>query len=436
MQNVPASIFHSPFFISHFPLLVRIQEMKTPPSRPPKLAYVTTHAISAENLMHGQLTFLRERGFDITVIAAPSESLDIVREREQVATISIPIEREISPVADARTLAKLCDLFRKLRPDIVNAGTPKAGLLGMIAAKLTGVPVRLYTLRGLRLETTSGFKERLLTTTERIAANCAHQVICVGDSLRQEFVRRRLVEADKTIVLRHGSSNGVKAERFQYSAEQFAQIEQLRNSLGIPADAPVIGFVGRLTRDKGIVDLHEAFTRLLNEFPELRLVLIGWPEEGDPVPANVWQSLQQHSQIIRTGAIKDPALHYGLFDVFVFPSYREGFPNVPMEAAAAGGPVVGSPATGTLDAVVDGVTGTLVPLQDSASLAAATANYLRNPLLRHRHGEAGRRRALTDFRREDIWQSLADLYGHWLSQCGLPLPISTDAKTVPSRKAA
>ena len=405
-------------------------------SRRPRLVYVTTHAISAENLMNGQLSFLREHGFDITVIAAPSESLDVVREREQVATIPIPIEREISPIADVRTLAKLCGIFRNLRPDIVNAGTPKAGLLGMIAAKLTGVPVRLYTLRGLRLETTSGFKERLLATTERIAASCAHQVICVGDSLRQEFVRRRLIAAEKTIVLRHGSSNGVKAERFQYSAEQFIQIGQLQSSLGIPEQAPVIGFVGRLTRDKGIVDLHAAFTQLQTEFPDLRLVLIGWPEEGDPVPSAVWQSLQNHPQIIRTGAIKDPSLYYGLFDVFVFPSYREGFPNVPLEAAAAGVPVVGYSATGTLDAVVNGVTGTLVPLQDSAALASATANYLRNPLLRHRHGEAGRRRVLTDFRREDIWQSLADVYVDWLSESGLPLPISSNETTVARRKAA
>ncbi len=405
-------------------------------SRRPRLAYVTTHAISAENLMNGQLTFLRERGFDITVIAAPSESLDVVREREQVATIPIPIEREISPLADARTLAKLCGILRILRPDIVNAGTPKAGLLGMMAAKLTGVPVRLYTLRGLRLETTSGFKERLLAATERIAASCAHQVICVGDSLRQEFVRRRLVAEDKTIVLRHGSSNGVNAARFQYSAEQWSRIEQLRASLGIPAEAPVIGFAGRLTRDKGIVDLHAAFTRLLDEFPNLRLVLIGWPEEGDPLPADVWQTIQAHPQILRTGAIKDPSLHYGLFDLFAFPSYREGFPNVPLEAAAAGVPVVGYSATGTLDAVVDGVTGRLVPLHDSAALANAAAEYLRSPFLRRQHGEAGRRRALRDFRREDIWQSLADLYTDWLSKRGLPLPISLDEKRVPQRKAA
>lgn len=406
------------------------------PKRQPKLVYVTTHAISAENLMNGQLTFLRERGFDITVIAAPSGSLDVVREREQVATIPLPIEREISPAADARTLVKLCGLLRRLRPDIVNAGTPKAGLLGMIAAKLTGVPVRLYTLRGLRLETTSGFKERLLSATEWIASSCAQQVICVGESLRQEYVRRKLAPARKTTVLRCGSSNGVNAERFQFSPDQFLRIGQLRESLSIPPLAPVVGFVGRLTRDKGIVDLHEAFTRLLDEFPDLRLVLIGWPEEGDPVPPEVWQSIEQHPQIIRTGAIKDPALYYGLFDVFVFPSYREGFPNVPMEAAAAGVPVVGYSSTGTLDAVQDGATGTLVPLQDSAALAAATANYLRNPLLRRRHGEAGRNRVLKDFRREDIWQALSDLYGHWLRQRGLPLPNSSAEATVTRRKAA
>ncbi len=404
--------------------------------RRPRLAYVTTHAISAENLMNGQLTFLRERGFDITVIAAPSESLDIVREREQVQTIPIPIEREISPVADVRTLTKLCGILRTLRPEIVNAGTPKAGLLGMVAAKLTGVPVRLYTLRGLRLETTSGFKEHLLAATERLAANCAQQVICVGESLRQEYVRRKLVRPDKTVVLRHGSSNGVNAERFQYSVEQFIRIGQLRETLKIPAEAPVIGFVGRLTRDKGLVDLHDAFRRLLAEFPDLRLILIGGPEEGDPIPPKIWQRIAEHPQIIRTGAIKDVSLYYGLFDVFVFPSYREGFPNVPMEAAAAGVPVVGYSATGTLDAVADGVTGLLVPLHDSATLAAATACYLRNPLLRRRHGEAGRRRVLTDFRREDLWQSLADLYHHWLSERGLPLPSSMAQQTVSRRKAA
>ena len=404
--------------------------------RRPKLAYVTTHAISAENLMNGQLTFLRERGFDITVIAAPSESLDIVCEREQVQTIPIPIEREISPLADVRTLAKLCGILRTLRPDIVNAGTPKAGLLGMVAAKLTGVPVRLYTLRGLRLETTSGFKKRLLTATEQIAASCAQQVICVGESLRQEYVRRKLVRPDKTVVLRHGSSNGVNAERFQYSVEQFIRIGQLRESLKIPADAPIIGFVGRLTRDKGLVDLHDAYRRLLAEFPDLRLILIGGPEEGDPIPSQTWQRITEHPQIIRTGAIKDVSLYYGLFDVFVFPSYREGFPNVPMEAAAAGVPVVGYSATGTLDAVADGVTGLLVPLHDSATLAAATACYLRNPILRRRHGEAGRRRVLTDFRREDLWHSLADLYLHRLSEQGLPLPTSMAQQTVSLRKAA
>jgi glycosyltransferase involved in cell wall biosynthesis len=405
-------------------------------SRRPRLAYVTTHAISAENLMNGQLTFLREQGFDVSVIAAPSESLDIVREREQVAVYPIPIEREISPVADVKTLTRLCGLLRRLRPDIVNAGTPKAGLLGMLAARLTGVPIRLYTLRGLRLETTSGFKERLLTATERIAASCAHQVLCVGESLRQEFVRRGLADESRTIVLGHGSSNGVNAARFQYSESQREQIALLRASLGIPTSAPVIGFVGRLTRDKGIVDLYRAFLRLLPEFPDLRMVLIGWPEEGDPIPADTWRAIQSHPQILRTGGLRDVSLHYGLFDVLMFPSYREGFPNVPLEAASAGIPVAGYAATGTRDAVLDGVTGFLVPTGDVIQLAAATACYLRNPLLRERHGTAGRRRAQTDFRREDIWQALTNLYSDWLARRGLPLPASVNPTTAGRRKAA
>jgi glycosyltransferase involved in cell wall biosynthesis len=214
------------------------------------------------------------------------------------------------------------------------------------------------------------------------------------------------------------------------------QIAQLRASLGIPASAPVIGFVGRLTRDKGIVDLHRAFLRLLPEFPDLRLVLIGWPEDGDPIPADTWQAIETHPQIIRTGGLRDVSLHYGLFDVLMFPSYREGFPNVPLEAAAAGIPVVGYAATGTRDAVVDGVTGFLVPTGDAIQLADAAACYLRNPLLRERHGSAGRRRAQADFRREEIWHALSELYSRWLKQRGLPLPSSFGTTTTGQRVAA
>ncbi|HLQ46250.1 MAG TPA: glycosyltransferase family 4 protein, partial [Planctomycetaceae bacterium] len=335
---------------------------------PTKLCYITTHAMSAEFLMRGQLAFLGEQGFDLTLIASPHDSLSAVAEREGANVVPIPMEREISPLRDLKALWQLCVTLRQLRPDIVNAGTPKAGLLGNLAAWMCRVPVRIYTLRGLRLETATGLKERLLNWTEKLASACAHQVIAVGHSLRDAYVARGLTSPDKTTVLRHGSSNGVAFERFQFDSAQWRQIAELRESWNIPADAPVIGFVGRLTRDKGIPELFAAFERLRPEFPEARLMLVGEAEHGDPLPDELLGQLQAHPNVVLTGPIQEVASYYGVFDLLAFPSYREGFPNVPLEAASAGLAVVGFRATGTIDAVVDGSTGTLVEIGDVAGL--------------------------------------------------------------------
>lgn len=378
--------------------------------------------MSAEFLMRGQLAFLREQGFDVTLIASPNDSLPLIAEREGVTVIPIPMEREISPLRDLVTLWRLCRTLRQLKPHIVNAGTPKAGLLGNLAAWICRVRVRIYTLRGLRLETSSGLKGRILALAERLAAACSRQVIAVGGSLRDAYVARGLTSLNKTTVLRHGSSNGVSFERFQFNVAQWQEIAALRERWSIPTEAPVIGFVGRLTRDKGIPELLAAFERLLLEFPEARLLLVGEAERGDPLPDDVFVRLQTHPNVVLTGPIKDVALYYGVFDMLAFPSYREGFPNVPLEAAAAGLPVVGFRATGTVDAVVDGTTGTLVEISDVDGLTSAIAAYLREPFLRKRHGEAGRRRAQNDFRREDIWQALVENYHRLLEANGLPVP--------------
>ena len=387
-----------------------------------KLCYITTHAMSAEFLMRGQLAFLREQGFDVTLIASPHESLSIVAEREGVHVIPVPMEREISPLRDLKALWQLCVALRKLRPQIVNAGTPKAGLLGNLAAWLCRIPVRIYTLRGLRLETTSGLKSRLLNATERLAAACAHQVIAVSHSLRDAYVVRGLTSHSKTAVMRSGSSNGVSVERFRFGESQWSQIRDLRAKWDIPVDAPVIGFVGRMTRDKGIPELFAAFERLSPEFPDARLMLVGEIERGDPLSAELLRRMQSHPNVILTGPMKEVALYYGLFDMLAFPSYREGFPNVPLEAAAAGLPVIGFKATGTIDAVIDGSTGTLVEIGDVVALTAAIGRYLREPFVRKQHGDAGRRRAVREFRREDIWQALVDNYRMLLRSKNLPEP--------------
>lgn len=369
-----------------------------------KVVYIITHAMSVRLLLKGQLAYMRERGFEVVLITSPDPCLPDIAEYEGVSVLGIPMEREISLSRDLVSLVQLIRALRALRPDLVVAATPKGGLLGMIAARLAGVPARIYAVFGLRLETARGLKQWILSTTERIAAGCAQRVLCVSNSLREECIRRRLFPREKSAVIGSGTPNGIDPSRFGTFDDR--AITELRAQLGLPVDQPVIGFVGRMTRDKGVSDLFYAFERLLADFPEARLLFVGDFEQGDPVPANVAHRIRTHPQIVITGFVDDPAPYYQVLDVLCFPSYREGLGYAPLEAAASHRPVVGYQATGVVDAVVNGVTGTLVRLGDIQGLALALASYLSSPELRSEHGRAGRDRVLREFHHDVIREAV------------------------------
>ena len=396
--------------------------------RAKSIVHIVTSSLSVR-FVEGQAECLAMKGYEVTVVSSPGEELRKAK-REGVQTIAVPMAREISPWTDLLSLWRLARTIWRIGPTITNVSTPKAGLLGGLVAWACGTPCRYYTLLGLRCETTTGLKRMLLLWAERIACRCAHRVICVSESLRQKAIALDIVNADRTLVLGSGSGNGVEAERFAPNADTLRRAAELRGHLGIPADAPVVGFVGRLTRDKGIGELVEAHLELRKRFPAVRLLLVGDVEQGDPLPSETRRIMKTEPQIIHTGFVEDPAPYYHIMNVLAFPTHREGFGNAPLEAHAAGKPVVAARATGVLDGVIDGVTGILVPVGDVAALAEALELVLNDPSLAVALGSAGRERVLREFRQERVWDAIIREYSQHLQVKGMSVPSPTDANVI------
>jgi glycosyltransferase involved in cell wall biosynthesis len=293
----------------------------------------------------------------------------------------------------------------------------------MIAATLAGVPVRIYHMRGLPLMTASGLRRRLLWATEAVSCRLAHQVFCVSHSVRQVAVEEGVCLPGKIRVLLGGSGNGVDASgRFNPSRVGPLARAETRTRLGIPADATVIGFVGRLVRDKGIVELAEAWQDVRGGYPDAHLLLVGPWEPQDPVPPDIRARLESDPRVHFAGEDWNTPSLYAAMDLAVLPTYREGFPNVPLEAAAMELPVVATRIPGCVDAVQDGVTGTLVPPRDAATLAAVIRAYVADPFLRRQHGDAARERVQREFRQEALWEAIYGEYVRLLRAKSLPIP--------------
>lgn len=394
-----------------------------------RLVHITT-APQALGFLKGQVGYMRQRGFDVHAISSPGERLDEFAQRENVPVHAVEMLRAVSPGQDVLALKKLIGCTRRIRPHIVHAHTPKGGLLGALAAWLCRVPVRLYQMRGLPLLTATGYKRVLLRWSEKVACACAHSVLCNSHSVREAALEQRLCRPRKIKVLLHGSGQGVDAAaRFNPAQLEAATRASVREQYDIPRDALVVGFVGRVVRDKGVDELVEAWQTLHRQFPGMHLLVVGPFEPQDPVSKQTEEALRTDPRIHLTGTDWDTPPLYAAMDMVALPTYREGFPNVPLEGAAMELPVVGTRVPGCVDAIEDGVTGTLVPPQDAVALADAIRAYAQDPELRRRHGQAGRERVLRDFRPQDIWEATFQEYLRLLRERGLPAPDQAGVAT-------
>lgn len=336
-------------------------------------------------VLSARLRALRLAGIRVLLVSSPGPLLERTAEREGVQGIAIPMRRGIAPFADLAALIRLWLLLGKCKPDLVEFSTPKAGLLGTIAAWLSGVPRRVYMLRGLKLETCTGFKRAVLLAAERLAARCAHVVLCNSESLRAEALALGIAPPAKLRLLGEGSSNGVDIERFSPGPST------VREELDIPRDALVVGFAGRLTQDKGLPELVSAFEMIERAAPAARLLLVGWFDAAeDALDQNFRERILMHPHIRCTGFVADTARYYRAMDVFVLPTWREGFPNAVLEAAATGLPVITTECTGARDSVLPEVTGYLIPPGYPEAICEFVLKLIRDPKLRRRMGNAAR----------------------------------------------
>lgn len=380
----------------------------------PLLMRITTIPASMQVLLRGQLRFMRENGFDVVMVSSDGDEVAALKEQEGCEHYVIPLTRQITPLQDLKALWKLYRLMRRLKPDIVHTHTPKAGLIGMWAAMLAGVPVRLHTIAGLAWIETAGFKRRLLKFVEKLTFFPATRVF--PNSFRQrDFLYDNHIGRNKMEVLGNGSSNGINTNHFFITPELKAAAQRLRVNEAVPERGWIWIFIGRIVKDKGMEELLSSFVQLHSEFPDDRLWLLGKEEpELDPLSAKATAVLKEHSAIRCWGFQTDVRPFLAASDILVFPSYREGFPNVPLQAGAMECALMLSDINGCNEIVQHGVNGLLVPPGDAVALQDAMLQLRRSPETMNNLRKNVREGIVKGYDQQQLWNILLNKYRSFL----------------------
>lgn len=375
-----------------------------------KLIRITTVPISLEKLLENQARFFKKY-YSVTLVSAQKEQLEALAKEQGVTYFPLEMTRKITLLQDLRCLLQLVRFLRKEKPHIVHSHTPKAGIIGMLAAFIARVPVRMHTVAGLPLMEAKGIKKRILYAVERLTYRCATHVYPNSKGLMDFIQKKHLAEKTPLQIIGKGSSNGIDTGHFNADSISDQELIKCQKKWTIAQDDFVFLFIGRLVGDKGINELVSAFEQLSNKLPKVKLLLVG-PQEPilDPLAKSTIKAIDQNPSIISTGYQQDVRPFLKMAQVFVFPSYREGFPNVVLQAGAMGVPCIVSDINGCNEIIEDEVNGFVVPPKQVQPLTKKMQSLYEDAEKRNTFIQRTQTLIATNFERAQYWKLLLAEY--------------------------
>jgi len=384
----------------------------------PKLFRVTTVPESLNILLRGQHKFMSINGFEVIGISSAGNALYEVSQEEEIRVIEINMSRKITPIKDFLSVYNLYKLIKKEKPIIVHSHTPKAGAVAMMAAKIANVPIRLHTVAGLPLMEAKGIKRKLLNFVEKVTYACATKVYPNSKGLYDFIVEEQLISSKKMKIIANGSSNGIDTSYFDSERISEKQREEFLTKLIIQKKDFVFIFVGRLVGDKGINELIDAFARIKDS--NVKLLLVGGFEHDlDPLKKETINEIDQNQNIISVGFQSDVRPYFAISHCLVFPSYREGFPNVVLQAGAMGLPSIVSNINGCNEIIQEGINGSIIPSKDRESLYTVMHKIISDEAWRKQLAGNARDIIVSHYEQKLVWDALLIEYKHLLIQKGI-----------------
>lgn len=377
-----------------------------------KILHVVNIFFTIPYFLGEQLNYFSKKKYELFVVCSPSDLLESYSLSHNFKYKQIPILRKISLVEDIKALINIISYINENKIEVVVGHTPKGALLAMISGFISRVPIRIYFRHGLVYETSKGFTRFILISMDRLTSFLATKIVCVSPSVYKQSLSDKLNVERKQIILHKGTCNGIDTKRFHRENLAIERISELRKKYSISEHKSfVIGYVGRLVRDKGIIELVEAFNQVQKQHLNCKLLLVGMMEERDSLPNEIITEIHNNSSIICTGYIdnQDMENYYALMNLFVLPSYREGFPTSVLEAASMELPILTTRATGCIDSIIENTNGCFVS-HDKDEISQYMNRFINYPELCVEYGKNGRKFVMDNFRQDIIWEKIEKLY--------------------------